>query len=498
MQKVALSLVAGVAAHYGDPYQNGCEKDEISAQITGIAGATCIPPCATDGSCPMDVPAGVTAKPQCALNSPTGAKYCILVCDDPPAGKTECGANASCKQATGSGLCTYDDAPGPPSSTHWKGVSSPTFDALSEALNVAFTKDGKTGYCGAGDNSVGPQIVKTTDSGETWTRIFPAPGDKPKPDLFLASAIKDENSAIVTGVLFQAYTTTGTYFNSSKNEFVEPSQDAKVTPGGLFAIVVDGNSGSGIATSKTGEVWQTAQLTANISIYPPRYGAYPTDTTWYLSAGNFPTSSAKKGSNLKHLTHKVALDLDTTSYKLNYPKGDVSELFAPSPSDPVSCVDDPTNCFSAGIFRTDDAGKTWTMTYSDLTNNVYPNGIDCISADHCIATVEGDSCQILLTTDGGKTWTPTNTDTDPACSLTYVAMLSETEAWVGGGHLSALDFEGRFWHTLDGGKTWEKEAVKGLYIFDLDMPAPTVGYAVGITASGSGVGLLKYDATGSA
>ena len=82
-------------------------------------------------------------------------------------------------------------------------------------------------------------------------------------------------------------------------------------------------------------------------------------------------------------------------------------------------------------------------------------------------------------------------DTDSACSLVSVRMLSEDEVWVSGGHMSYSDFEGRFWHSLDGGKTWKKEAIKGLYIFSFDMTTAASGYAVALTES-SGVQLMKY------
>lgn len=498
-----LALGVSVLAHYGDPYKKQCLKDEQSVTINGLGGALCVPPCNADGSCPMDVPAGVTAKPGCVLtNSGTGQKYCALVCTPsssslPFVGDAQCGADASCKKGTSEGLCTYDDAPPPPSSQHWKPVISPSFSLLSEAIGVGFTKDGKTGYCGAGDNTRGPLILKTVDSGVTWDEVWPDNSTKEKFNLFLSTAVKSENEAIVTGVLFQAFTTDGGHFDGSKNEFVEPSQDAHVTPGGLYAIVIDGNKAAGVATSKTGASWTTHQLTANVTLYPPRYGSYPTDTTWYLTAGLFPTANVKGvDSPLKHLNHKVALNKKKGGYHWKLPDSmsllDDMTLHANVMADPVPCSQDITNCFSAGIFKSIDGGNKWTQVYNDVTNNIYPNGIDCISADHCVAVVEGDSCRILVTTDGGKTWTEANVDTDPKCSLTYVAMLSETEAWVGGGHLSALDFEGRFWRTLDGGKSFTKEVVKGLYIFDLDMTSPTSGYAVGIDASGNGVELLKY------
>ena len=82
-------------------------------------------------------------------------------------------------------------------------------------------------------------------------------------------------------------------------------------------------------------------------------------------------------------------------------------------------------------------------------------------------------------------------DTDSASSLTAVHMFDEKEGWVSGGHMAQLDFEGRYFHTLDGGDTWTKEAIKGLYIFSFDMVSRHSGYSVALTAS-SGVQLLKY------
>lgn len=478
--KKAVALVTcfnASLAHYGDPYHHGCEKDEIAATITGIPGAICIPPCNSDGSCPTDVPPNVTATPSCVLTGDSG-KYCALVCT-PPANDDQCGDNASCKKADTDGLCTYDDIPAPPSSDHWKGISSPSFMGVSEALAVAFTADGTTGYCGAGDNNVGALIIKTVDSGLTWTQVFPT-GAKPDFNIFLAAGVKSATEAVVSGVLFQTYTTDGQTFNSSKDDFLDPAQDIAVTPGGTYGLPYVGNT-CGMGTSEDGEVWKLFDMKANCTIYPPRYISMPSNDVWYISAGNFPTSSSPVKQ--RHVNHKLAIDLDTRTRLWKFG----------SQADPVPCSVDPTNCYSAGLFKTTNAGKSWTMVYSDLANNIYPNGINCFSEQHCIAAVEGDTCQILVTFDGGKTWTVANKDTDPSCSLTYVQMISDTEAWVGGGYLkSALNFKGRFWHTLDGGKTWTVEEIKGFYIVDIDMPAPTVGFAVGLTDNGA-PGLLKYD-----
>merc|ERR1719265_2873764 len=111
--RAALFLAVAVGAtnptHYGDP-KTGCESDEQGVQVTGVKGDFCSPKCSTAGSCPSDVPSGVTAKPQCALKTTSGGQYCALICT-PSALRfngvnSECGAG-TCQSIQGIGLCTY-------------------------------------------------------------------------------------------------------------------------------------------------------------------------------------------------------------------------------------------------------------------------------------------------------------------------------------------------------------------------------------------------------
>jgi len=102
--------------HYEDP-KGGCMSDEIEITIQGVTGDFCTPKCGLFKPCPTDVPAGVTAQPQCALqDSASNQKYCALMCSatlpiiDQKAADDQCGPNASCKSVQlGIGLCTYDD-----------------------------------------------------------------------------------------------------------------------------------------------------------------------------------------------------------------------------------------------------------------------------------------------------------------------------------------------------------------------------------------------------
>merc|ERR1739848_899518 len=96
-------------SHYEDP-KDGCKSDEIDVQVQGVSGAFCSPSCSLFKRCPTDVPAGVAAHPQCALqDAASNKKYCALICQ-PGANDDQCGANASCKSIQGVGICTYDDA----------------------------------------------------------------------------------------------------------------------------------------------------------------------------------------------------------------------------------------------------------------------------------------------------------------------------------------------------------------------------------------------------
>jgi len=102
--------------HYEDP-SGGCRSDEVEVTIQKVTGDFCAPKCGLFKPCPTDVPAGVTATPQCALqDAASGKKYCALICSptafiaDQKAADAQCGEKASCKSVQmGVGLCTYDD-----------------------------------------------------------------------------------------------------------------------------------------------------------------------------------------------------------------------------------------------------------------------------------------------------------------------------------------------------------------------------------------------------
>jgi C1A family cysteine protease len=102
MRAVALVTLAA-ATHYEKP---PCGSDEVEGQI-GQGGTACLPTCSMSSSCPTDVPQGVTAKPECALqDASSGKMYCGLICHEDAA----CG-DAKCQILQGNiGVCTYPQA----------------------------------------------------------------------------------------------------------------------------------------------------------------------------------------------------------------------------------------------------------------------------------------------------------------------------------------------------------------------------------------------------
>ena len=297
----------------------------------------------------------------------------------------------------------------------------------------------------------------------------------------------------MSGAIAQSHTTDGEHFVSG-GPILCPSQDIGVIPeSNDFALVAQCSKGQGVYRSSDGakyEAFVIPETLLNNTIEMVRYGAFPSANTWYVTAGTWPdTDSARKSLNKKRgrkrATHRLTVGADHFDFNSDYDSPAVRD-------GPVHCSEDPSNCFAAAIVKTTDAGKTWTKVYENINtgDNIYPNGIHCSTEDHCVAVVEGDTSRILVTRDGGKSWKETRHDDDPHSSLVAVRMLDDKEGWVSGGEMSNA-FEGRFWHTLDGGDTWTKEAIPGLYTFSFDMVSRESGYAVALTRS-SGVQLLKY------
>ena len=114
------------------------------------------------------------------------------------------------------------------------------------------------------------------------------------------------------------------------------------------------------------------------------------------------------------------------------------------------------------IYKTTDAGKTWTMQFKSEDSKVFLDAMSFWDADHGV--VFGDSVDgqfyILTTKDGGRVWSRVSADKLPpalenegafAASGTNIALFGKSYAWIGTGAAA----KSRVLRTADGGQTWQ-------------------------------------------
>jgi photosystem II stability/assembly factor-like uncharacterized protein len=120
------------------------------------------------------------------------------------------------------------------------------------------------------------------------------------------------------------------------------------------------------------------------------------------------------------------------------------------------------NGAASRIYKTTDAGVTWTMQFKSDDPKAFLDAMSFWDANHGI--VFGDSVDgqlyILTSENGGRTWTRMPSANLPralegegafAASGTNIALFGKTHAWIGTGGAA----KARVLHTADGGRTWQ-------------------------------------------
>jgi photosystem II stability/assembly factor-like uncharacterized protein len=342
------------------------------------------------------------------------------------------------------------------------------------------------GIVGASQDGVGP-IVDLFD-GSVWTKKRNAV----EAGLLMDAAISaDGKTQLLSsmGGLFVSNDGGDSY--SGVPGLVGISQDVHITEGIMSAVgnFLVPNADGGRPTSTSGVAFSTdggdSWGAASIANEPnPRYGAFPSANTWYVSAGMWNTTESTY--NVKSSTsHRQ-------SHRVNIGSGKEHKVKM------VGKVGDSTNGWYGALYKTTDGGATFTKQYSSPEGSMfYFNAISCSDENNCIAVAEGYNndmtapyAGVYQTTDGGANW-KASWESNQIQGLMGCDMISNTEGWFAASP-AQRSIATDFYHTTDGGATWTLEqSLSGCYALDMDM-AGTLGVATCMNSSGSAMVAAHY------
>jgi len=360
-------------------------------------------------------------------------------------------------------------------SAQWQIV---TLNFATIAIDVAFISDTQ-GICAIGDNGSGSTVMATANGGGKWHSV---PG--PTSLLYLGAAAQPNNSTgqsgVVCGTLDTQYSHIKKGWNFTVSDLGLSSQNADDFGDGMSYGVVGSTlaGGQGVAVSTNyGQHFTFYNISQLETI--ARYGAFPSATTWYVSAGQWPGGAVDADPSSPITTRQMNKRLhyhynkDTKKYSHSFHTGEPEET--------------PENQFEwqAQVVKTTDGGKTWTTVFYNHSH-FYANQISCGTPLNCVFAAESDAktsagVWLFTTSDGGSTWTNTMYLAGDTYSVVATEFVSATEVWAGGAELGEIGPKfAYFWHSTDSGSTWTLvDNVKGVYPIATSFADPAHGFAVG-------------------
>ena len=130
--------------------------------------------------------------------------------------------------------------------------------------------------------------------------------------------------------------------------------------------------------------------------------------------------------------------------------------------------------FRGVITKSTDGGETFTTIINQTGFDYgYFNDIGCAgSTCYAISECTDTECtkygfHVWKTIDSGESWSEAYFGYEE--SALVMRVVSESEVWLGGGSVGLSATSGFVFHTTDGGATWDRETVKGGYVFGLDV-----------------------------
>jgi photosystem II stability/assembly factor-like uncharacterized protein len=330
------------------------------------------------------------------------------------------------------------------------------------SVGGVYATSADTVYGSVTDNDSGPGMEKSSNGGQTSN--FYGPFGMINTDIAFDQS---GNGIVVYGGGLEITTSNGEF---SKAENVGGfGQSAECVAESSFAAagnyIMRGENVNGVALTKdAGQTWNVYDVTSlDRSEYPVRYGAYPSEETWYVSSGKWPVN-AMKTKEVYDFSSRIRVSMDhsvnATRLQYNYDENAVADAG-----------------YFGAVAKTTDGGATWTNVLN-AKGEGYFNEIHCADEDTCMVVGEGGGSSFAyLTKNGGATWNKVHEASDGS-SLMGCKMLSTTEAWLSGGNMdySTRKLVGYFWHTTDAGATWTLDTLDDALSMDLSF-ADGVGYS---------------------
>eukprot|EP01105_Mastigella_eilhardi_P020541 TRINITY_DN48_c3_g1_i1.p1 TRINITY_DN48_c3_g1~~TRINITY_DN48_c3_g1_i1.p1 ORF type:complete len:419 (+),score=113.79 TRINITY_DN48_c3_g1_i1:180-1259(+) len=335
-------------------------------------------------------------------------------------------------------------------------------------------------------NGIGAEIKRTTDGGKTW-------GDVEHENalmMYMCMAFTDTQKGVTAGLgadrfgASSAYTTDSgqSWTLTDDRNLMADYQDCEPVPNTPEMIVMPGfwediigKSGAGVAIShNSGRDFAHHDWHVDTE---PRYAAFGSSSVGWISGGTWPDTE-EEAQLTRMFNRHVGF--------VKNAEGFLEHRFVQQPAAGVEG-------FVGVIAKTTDGGNTWTVQLNDTTTGIYFNGISAVDPQNVWAVAEGDAgAYIYHTSDGGAHWEQ-QLFTAGASMLT-VKFFDTLEGWVAGAATYAAEVGGMsagFWHTLDGGKTWELQTVRNYYVSDLDLLDREHVYATAFSLLGDSA-ILQY------